>query len=97
MSDRSNWPDYERRIYEWNVALGNLWKALSEHPLFRRIGPLRSAMQRKALRAHAEAAIHEQEAIEWIELRKAVANGTPGTEKLSGWEKETIKRRTESE
>lgn len=49
----SGWPEYERRRYEWNNALGDFWLALSDHPLVGLIGPLRREFAKPAPQTHS--------------------------------------------
>lgn len=58
------WPEYEARQYEWAIVLANLWSALAEHPLIRRIRPLRQHCEHRQLLRLSSAAKAEQEALD---------------------------------
>lgn len=57
------WPEPEARQYEWGIVLANLWFALAEHPLVRRIPLLRQHFEREQLDALHRAAMAENEAL----------------------------------
>lgn len=61
-SSIENWPGWLQRQYRFQVALSDLWLALADHPLIRRIRCLRQHFERLAILAWAEAAEAEREA-----------------------------------